>query len=152
MNATVLPALTFHHMGLAVKDDAVALTWLGALGYAPGERVFDPLQNVKVRLCTAEGRPTVELVQPGGEGPSPVDQLISRFNEMIYHTCYETADVDATLQAARDLGLKVLTLSPPKPAVLFGGRRVSFHRIQGFGVIELLERGSPATPGTATGD
>jgi hypothetical protein len=30
-------------------------------------------------------------------------------------------------------------LSPPQPAVLFGGRKVSFYSVAGFGVIEILE-------------
>lgn len=133
-------ALKFHHLGLAVKDDGPALVYLGALGYRLGERIFDPIQNVYVRLCIAAGRPTVELVQPGDSGPSPVDALISRFNEMIYHTCYETSEPAlAVVEGLKGLGLRIITLSPPQPAVLFGGRRVSFHRIQGVGIVELLE-------------
>lgn len=134
-----LEGLTFHHLGLAVKDDGPALTTLGALGYAAGERVLDPLQNVYVRLCTAPDRPAVEIVQPGPGERSPVDGIISRFNEMIYHTCYETQDLAQTLAGLQAAGLRVLTLAPRQPAVLFGGRHVSFHRVQGFGILELLE-------------
>jgi hypothetical protein len=139
MTAATLAGLAFHHMGLAVKDDGAALTLLGALGYGWGERVFDPLQNVKLRLCTAPGRPTVEIVQPGGEGPSPVDGMISNHNALIYHTCYETDDLGATLAEMKRLGLRFVRISPPTPAVLFGGRRVSFYKVQGVGIIELLE-------------
>jgi methylmalonyl-CoA/ethylmalonyl-CoA epimerase len=134
-----LAGLAFHHMGLAVRDDAAALTTLGALGYAPGERVLDPLQNVYVRLCTAPDKPTVEIVQPGPEDRSPIDGILSRYNEMIYHTCYETLDLEGDLASLGALGLKLQTLAPRRPAVLFGGRHVSFYRIQGFGIIELLE-------------
>lgn len=139
MTAARLDGLTFHHMGLAVKDDGPALTMLGALGYSAGERVLDPLQNVYVRLCTARDRPTVEIVQPGPGERSPVDGIISRFNEMIYHTCYETQDLAQTLAGLQAAGLRVLTLAPRQPAVLFGGRHVSFYRVQGFGILELLE-------------
>jgi hypothetical protein len=137
----LLKSLIFNHLGLAVKDDQAALTMLGAMGYEAGERIHDPIQNVYVRLCTAEKFPTVEIVQPGGgEGKSPVDGVISKYNQMIYHTCYETADLDATLAELRGLGLQVMTLSQRQPAVLFGGRHVSFHMVQGVGIIELLER------------
>lgn len=139
MSGGPLSPLTFHHLGLAVKDDRAALRMYGALGYEIGERVNDPLQNVYVRLCTALGRPTVEIVQPGDSGRSPVDGIISKYNEMIYHTCYETADLAQTLQAFVALELRPLALGPRQPAVLFGGRHVSFYRIQGVGVIELLE-------------
>src|SRR5262245_10705299 len=136
--AFALAGLDFHHLGLAVKDDGPALAFLSALGYQPLDRVFDPVQNVHVRLCVGEGRPTVELVQPGPSGVSPVDHVISRFNEMIYHTCYATSDAAATVAAWKAEGLKVQTLSPPRPAVLFAGRPVSFYRIPGVGIIELL--------------
>lgn len=139
MTAGPLSALTFHHLGLAVKDDSAALRMYGALGYDIGERVNDPLQNVYVRLCTAPGRPTVEIVQPGEAGRSPVDGIISKYNEMIYHTCYETVDLAQALQALGALDLRPLALGPRRPAVLFNGRHVSFYRIQGVGVIELLE-------------
>ena len=59
----VLSNLTFNHLGLAVRRDQHAITMLEALGYAIGERVHDPLQHVRVRLCTAPGQPTVEIVQ-----------------------------------------------------------------------------------------
>lgn len=138
MIAATLRSCAFHHMGLAVKDDAAALTYLRALGYETPDEVFDPQQNVHLRLCTAVGRPAVELVRPG-HGASPIDSIVSRYNEMIYHTCYETPALEATLAELKQLGLKVLTVSPRKPAVLFGGRHVSFHRIWGVGIVEFLE-------------
>ncbi|HYD19239.1 MAG TPA: VOC family protein [Patescibacteria group bacterium] len=135
-----LTGLTFHHLGLAVKDDAAALTMLEALGYTPQERIYDPAQNVHLRLCLSATQPTVEIVQPGPEGKSPVDGIIAKYNELIYHNCYETPDLAATLAQLGELGLRALPLGERKPAILFGGRHVSFYRIMGFGIIELLER------------
>jgi methylmalonyl-CoA/ethylmalonyl-CoA epimerase len=139
VTAARLEGLTFHHLGLAVKDDGQALTMLGALGYAAGERVLDPLQNVYVRLCTAPDRPTVEIVQPGPGERSPVDGINPRSNQMNYHTSYAPQDLAPTLAGLHAAGLRVLTLAPRQPAVLFGGRHVSFYRVQGFGILELLE-------------
>jgi hypothetical protein len=140
MAEKALADLTFHHLGLAVRQDAEALAMLAALGYAAGERIFDPQQNVYVRLCTAPAHPAVEIVQPGAEGKSPVDGMISKYNELIYHTCYETPDLAKTLESIARAGLRCMVLSDRKPAVLFGGRHVSFYRIPGWGIIELLER------------
>lgn len=131
--------LDFHHLGLAVKDDAVALRWLEALGYRCGEKVFDPLQNVHLRLCTSPSHPTVEIVQPPMEGGSPVDGIVSRFNEMIYHTCYEVDDAARVVAEVKGRGLPLVTIMKPTPALLFGGRHVSFYRVKGFGIVELLE-------------
>jgi hypothetical protein len=135
-----LKTLTFNHFGLAVKQDKEALMMLEALGYTSGERIHDPLQNVYVRLCTAPDRPTIEIVQPGDEGKSPLDSIISKYNELIYHTCYETPNLAKTLEAIEAAGLRCMTLSERKPAVLFGGRHVSFYKIFGWGILELLER------------
>lgn len=135
-----LKNLSFHHYGLAVKKDDEALKMLEALGYEPQTRIHDPAQNVYVRLCIAPGQPTIEIVQPGDEGKSPIDGIISKFGEMIYHSCYETPDLAQTLETIESAGLRCLPLGERKPAVLFGGRHVSFYKIFGWGILELLER------------
>ncbi len=54
-----MSGLTFHHHGLAVKKEEQALNMLRFLGYTPGEKILDPLQNVYVRLlhvvCSSNG-------------------------------------------------------------------------------------------------
>ena len=134
-----LDNLKFHHLGLAVKDDAKALLMLQALGYKIGERVYDPKQNVFVRLSSAAAHPAVEIVQPGDKGKSPVDGLVTRYEELIYHTCYETPDLAETLSSLEKTGLRCMPLTERIPAILFGGRHVSFYKIPGWGIIELLE-------------
>ena len=136
---SVLADLSLHHLGLAVKDDKEALRMLAVLGYRMGDRCYDPKQNVYVRLCSAIAHPTVEIVQPGDEGKSPIDSILASHNTLIYHTCYETPDLDITLQGFRNAGLRLMRLSERKPAVLFDGRHVSFYMIAGWGIIELLE-------------
>ena len=51
-------------------------------------------------------QPWVEIVQPGDEGKSPVDSILSKYNELIYHTCYETPDLAATLADIEKSGLR----------------------------------------------
>jgi methylmalonyl-CoA/ethylmalonyl-CoA epimerase len=136
----MLTGLVFHHHGLAVRNDADALAMLAALGYAIPERMFEPAQNVYVRLCTAPDKPAVEIVQPGDEGKSPLDSILNKHSELLYHTCYETPDLAATLAEIEKTGLRCMTLVERKPAILFGGRHVSFYRIIGWGILELLER------------
>jgi methylmalonyl-CoA/ethylmalonyl-CoA epimerase len=131
--------LTFHHMGLALKKEDEALTFLKGLGYDEGARVYDPEQKVNLRLCTAEGKPSVELVTKGEE-ESPLDNILKKYNELIYHTCYETEDLGKTLNAFDKANLRVLPVSSRKPALLFGGRHVSFYTVMGFGLIEILEQ------------
>ena len=131
--------LTFHHMGLALKKEGEALKFLRCLGYDEGTHLYDPEQKVNLRLCTANNMPSIELVTAGNE-PSPLDNILKKYSELIYHTCYETKDLDASLKAIEDADLRILPVSSRKPAILFGGRHVSFHTIIGFGLIEILEQ------------
>lgn len=130
--------LTFHHMGLALRKEDEALKFLSGLGYDLGNKVYDPEQKVFLRLCTKETQPAVELVTKGDE-ESPLDNILKKYSWLVYHTCYETKDLDASLQSMEKYGIRALPVAPRKPAVLFGGRYVSFYTIMGFGLIEILE-------------
>lgn len=130
--------LTFHHMGLALKKEDEALKFLNGLGYKESERIYDPEQKVNLRICTAEGKPSIELVTKGEEA-SPLDNILKKYNELVYHTCYETENLGLTLQALDKAGLRVLPVSSRKPAVLFDGRHVSFYNVMGYGLVEILE-------------
>jgi catechol 2,3-dioxygenase-like lactoylglutathione lyase family enzyme len=129
--------LKFHHQGVAVSAPEEALRYYRALGYRPGDRVFDPLQRVNVLMCCHDEMPDVELVWPG-EGPSPIDKLLRANGSMIYHTCYVTEDAASSLAAMRNAGIDVLPVSAMLPAALFGGTPVSFHNISNVGLIELV--------------
>ncbi len=135
----ILSDLRFNHIALAVRQDQETLVMLESLGYSIGDRIYDPLQNVYVRLCTAPERPSLEVILPGNQGKSPIDPIISKYDEVIYHTCYETPDLAKTLDCIQNAGLRCMPLSDRKPAVLFSGRHVSFYKIFGWGIIELLE-------------
>lgn len=139
-----LPNLRFHHFGLAVRDPAEAFRYLLALGYSEGNAVFDPLQRVNLAMRHHPAMPDVEVIWPG-EGPSPIDRMIKGAGTLIYHVCYECPDPDAALAALEAAGVETVLVSPPEPAVLFAGRKVSFHMVSGFGLIEILHSG----PGNA---
>lgn len=132
--------LIFHHLGLAVRKPAEAQRVLSALGYALGEAVFDPAQNVNLIMCRHPGgAPDVEIVYPQA-GKSPVDALVARHAAgLVYHVCYATPNVSAALDRLEACGVRALCLVKPVPAVLFGGRSVSFYIVDGMGLVELLE-------------
>lgn len=139
----MIAGLSFHHHGLALRDDRDALVFLGLLGYSCGEKLRDPRQNVDLRLCTHPTMPAVEIVMPGpGEGP--LDAIVRRHAQLIYHTCYTVDSRDAVLGQLEDVGLRLVEVLPPTPAVLFGGRAVSFHTVLGVGLVELLDAAAVA--------
>ncbi|MFZ2007912.1 MAG: VOC family protein [Stellaceae bacterium] len=132
--------LTFHHLGLAVRRPRDAGQFLSGLGYELAEPVFDPEQNVNLVMCTHAGSmPAVEIIYPAA-GKSPVDALIAgRPEGIVYHMCYVTADLSATLAALDAAGIRAICKVPPVPATLFAGRRASFYDIVGMGLCEIIE-------------
>jgi hypothetical protein len=134
-------ALTFHHIGLATSQPDQAIAFLSDLGYSIGPTVFDPLQNVHLKMCTHATNPAVEIITPDKDcGKGPINELTKKNSSgIVYHTCYSTSDLAVTLEQAKTLGLHVFCVSTPKPAPLFGGRMVSFYKITGMGLIEILE-------------
>jgi hypothetical protein len=131
--------LAFHHLGLAVRRPREAEALLTALGYRMGEAVLDPGQNVHLKMCLHETEPDVEIIWPG-DTPGPLDGMMQRHSSgIIYHICYVTDNLAAALAGLEKAGLRVVCVSPQKPAPLFGGRPVSFYNVVGIGLIEILE-------------
>jgi Glyoxalase/Bleomycin resistance protein/Dioxygenase superfamily len=132
--------LAFHHLGLATMDPKAASQFLTGLGYQIGPTIFDPLQNVHLAMCAHGEMPDVEIISPA-EGSGPLDKLLATHgNGLIYHMCYTAADLDKSLDAIEsEVGIRLV--SPPKRAVLFGGKQVSFYLIEDVGLIEIIEDG-----------
>lgn len=134
--------LVFHHFGLAVHSPVQAFSFLRALGYENGPSIFDPLQGVNLAMCHHIEMPDVEVIWPGLK-PSPIDGILKRRDSMIYHLCYSTANPAFALSKMKEAGLDVLPATEPHAAILFGGQEVSFHFVEGFGLIELILQPHP---------
>ena len=134
--------LTFHHLGLAVKTPDAAVALLAGLGYDAGDAIFDPLQNVFLLMCTHPTMPSIEIIYPA-KGPGPLDKLLVRHKDgLVYHLCYTTQNLDKSLEAlGSENGMRVICVSPPKAAVLFGGKEVSFYVVADVGLIEIIDDG-----------
>lgn len=131
--------LSFHHLALAARVTARAEAFLRAAGYTVGPRVRDPIQRVDLAFATHPSMPAVEIVAPLEEGGGPLSSILERGAEIVYHVCFETTNREVALAAMVKAGSRVIEISPPTPAPLFGGRKVSFHRVSGIGLIELLD-------------
>jgi hypothetical protein len=131
--------LKFHHFGIAVMRQEQAAAFARALGYTIGEPVFDPEQNVHLAMCSHISEPALELIWPGTSA-GPIDKLVQRHaSGIIYHTCYQTENLEAALSGLEAQGISAVCVSPRKPALLFSGRKVSFYNVVGMGLIEILE-------------
>ncbi|MGY1703691.1 VOC family protein [Geodermatophilus sp. SYSU D00697] len=134
--AVPLAGLSFHHVGLACRDLAAEADAHALLGYLPEGPVFeDPHQRVRGSFQVL-GPFRVELLEPLDE-QSPLTGWLERGVRM-YHVCYETDDLDDALARLRGAGHRVV--SPPAPAVAFGGRPVAFVMLRSRSLVELLQR------------
>jgi hypothetical protein len=141
--------LEFHHFGLAVKSPEAAFQYLEDLGYQAGNTCYDPLQKVNLAMRHHARMPDVEVIWPGAE-PSPLDRMLAQSDSLIYHLCYTSGDVAASVAALDEAGLEVLPLGLAQPALLFGGLEVSFYGVSGVGIIEIIA-GVPARGRSAPG-
>jgi hypothetical protein len=141
MNLSEAEALgiRFHHLGLLTDRPDAAASALALFGYRVATSVHDPLQDVDLRM--AEGASEfarIELITPRSRDGA-LAKLITRRGDYMYHSCFTVKDVAATLAALSARGLRVATVSAAKPAVLFGGKQVSFHAVDGIGLVEFIE-------------
>ena len=130
--------LQFHHIGLALKNPDQAAHFLKGLGYTIGEIIHDHLQGVNLIMCSCETMPAIEIIFPDGNS-GPLDNLLASRDQMIYHICYTSLNLEKSLKKLKDDKNRVICVSPAKPAILFDNKLVSFFMIKGFGLIEIIE-------------
>ena len=126
-------AYTFHHVGIATKDLTETYRFIEQV-YPIVSKVgplYDKNLGAELFLLNVEGAAAIELVC----GPA-VQGVLKRGNSL-YHVCYEVDDIEAIVHRQKYAG--ALVIVPPRPALLFEGRRVSFVHSP-IGLIEFLER------------
>ncbi len=128
------------HVGVAVPSLEPAAEVLQSLfGYRTISGPFDdPIQKVTVSFLTQAKVDVVEieLIAPLTDD-SPVRSMLSKGGGGAYHLCFETSDLDGALDTAKSKGC--IVVSPPAPAIAFGGRRIAWIYTQTRQLFELVE-------------
>lgn len=129
------PPLHFHHIGVACRALDVEARPLLAMGYVQEAHDFvDPLQGIRGRFLVGPG-PRLELLQPIDDSDT-LNPFLAHGIKM-YHQAFETPDLDAALAFFRARRARVV--SPPKPAVAFAGRHVTFLSLPTLMIVELVQ-------------
>jgi len=132
---SMIAGLQFHHIGVACRDLEKEMRSFAIVGYKlEGEHFSDPLQKIHGCFLVGPG-PRIELLAPMDD-TSPVMPWLQKGVKM-YHQAYEVesiADATAALCAER-----AVVISPAKPAVAFGGRKISFVMFPNLLLVELIE-------------
>jgi methylmalonyl-CoA/ethylmalonyl-CoA epimerase len=129
------------HVGVAVPEIEPATRTLEALfGYQVVSGPFDdPIQKVTVNFLNQSGgepEPEIELIAPLTPD-SPIRSMLNKTGGGAYHLCFETNDLERALVHMRSQGC--IVVSPPQPAVAFGGRRIAWFYTSTRQVFELVE-------------
>jgi methylmalonyl-CoA/ethylmalonyl-CoA epimerase len=124
------------HIGIAVQNirDALAF-YRDVLGLEPNYSATSDGASI---VSLPFGGPEVELLEPVSPD-SPIARCLDRRGPGIHHVCYEVANLDTALAAARSAGYRLVDKEPRSGA---HGRRIAFlHPKSTAGIlIELTER------------
>jgi methylmalonyl-CoA/ethylmalonyl-CoA epimerase len=125
--------MQLHHIGVACRDIGEEIAQLSRVHdiVAQTPVVSDPEQDAQLVMLTLSDGTRIELV-----AGARVETLV-RKNIGLYHLCFEVADIEAEIDRLVKEGARLI--APPKPAVLFDGRRVAFLYVA-YGMIELLSQ------------
>jgi methylmalonyl-CoA/ethylmalonyl-CoA epimerase len=128
------------HVGVAVPTLGPTTEMMSKLfGYRVISGPFDdPIQKVSVNFLTTteDDVAEIELIAPLTED-SPIKAMLAKNGGGAYHLCFETSDIDKALEHAKSNGC--IIVSPPVPAVAFGGRRIAWIYTSSRQLFELVE-------------
>lgn len=124
--------MRIHHIGIVCKNIEKAIDDFKSLYNITRQSkiVYDDLQKAYLCLLNTDTGLDVEFIS--GEKVSNLLKTKTSY----YHLCYTVEDLEADILRFETNGC--LVVSAPKPAVLFGGKRVAFLMTSN-GLIELLE-------------
>lgn len=124
--------MKIHHVGIVCKKIEKAIRDYKSLYNVTeqSEIVYDELQKANLCLLKTDTGLDVEFIS----GEKVANLLKSRIT--YYHLCYTVENLEAEILRFEENGS--LVVSDPKPAILFGGKRVAFL-LTSTGLVELLE-------------
>jgi methylmalonyl-CoA/ethylmalonyl-CoA epimerase len=132
---------TIDHVGIAVPDLDAAITWYADnLGLVATHQETNEEQGVREAMLLAPGDdtgPAVQLLAPLDES-STIAKFIDRNGPGLQQVAYRVTDVEASAEALRAKGLRLLYDAPRRGTA---GSRVNFvHPKDAGGVlVELVE-------------
>ncbi|UCC95304.1 MAG: VOC family protein [Candidatus Omnitrophota bacterium] len=135
--------VSFHHIGIAVRDFAHSVNFYKSLGYKCSDPVVDNTQNVELVMLYSNSFPSIELVKPINK-ESPINNYLKDKEEVIYHICYTTKNLQMVLDILKSEH-RVICVKRQQPTNAFNDNLISFYYIKNVGIVEFLEECSTKT-------
>ncbi len=131
----LLVPFLFHHVGLACRSLFPEILSHKQLGYVvEGESFYDPIQKIR-GVFMLHGPMRIELLEPSADD-SPVTKILARGQKM-YHQAFTCTDIYQGISYLEARGARVI--SPPAPALAFGGKEIVFIIMRTLLIVELIE-------------
>jgi methylmalonyl-CoA/ethylmalonyl-CoA epimerase len=127
--------MTFHHIGVACRDLVTETEAFRLLGYeAEAEDFVDSRQGIRGRFLIGSG-PRLELLVglPGSSVLTPWLKKGLKF----YHQAFVVQNLDVSVEELCQKGGRLV--SPPVPAVAFGGHQIAFVMLRNLALVELIQ-------------
>ncbi len=134
-----VPTGPLDHIAVAVFDIDTAATRYLPLGATLVHREEVAGQGVEVAFLEVPGTTTIELVCPTSS-ESAIARFLARRGEALHHICFRVDDLEESLEAAREAGLRLIDESPRQGAK---GSRIAFLHPEATGI--LVELKQPAS-------
>lgn len=117
--------MTFDHLGIIVRSLLDGRNFFEATAaYKSWSAVFeDEALGVRVQFGRQASGPTIELIQPLGKN-SPIAATLQRGVNTLNHLAYRVENLEVSAKTLRLSGC--IPLSPPAPALAYGGALVQF--------------------------
>ena len=97
--------IRFHHVGIAVKTDAIKNLFTDFVKLA--ERTwYDSSQGVDVTFLPV-GNAYIEMVYPHGN--QSIERMIEKRGEGIYHFCFDVDDLDSWAKKCEEKGFQIVS-------------------------------------------
>lgn len=124
--------MKFHHIGIATENIESLIEYLKQILNIKdiSETVYDKNQDANLCMLALEDGTKLELVS------GKVVEKIVKKRQFLYHTCYETNDINKEIEKLQKLDS--FLVSEPKEAILFQNKKVAFL-MTNIGLVELVE-------------
>ena len=130
--------LKFHHLGMATDDLKLSMSLLKKAGYKVDKIRSNKNYNVKNAICSSKNQPSIEIVSKV-KGKSPIDSILKKNANSIYHICYMTKNLKKTLQQFKKAKIQVIKITDSYLSP-FEGVDASFFFIKGMGIVEIMDQ------------
>lgn len=126
-----------HHFGFLTKNIAEAIKKHEILGFRKKSSFDDKSRGILITFMQHPStKVLLEIISPNSDH-SVVENLIPKFENNLYHTCYEVEDMNDYIKYLSTNGF--ILIDNPKPAIAFNNRKVAFLMSKFTGIIEILE-------------